>query len=46
MRIAIATDAWSPQVNGVVTTLSQTRQELTGMYMDSPSLADRFFYQN
>ena len=28
MRIAIATDAWSPQVNGVVTTLSQTREEL------------------
>ena len=29
MRIAIATDAWSPQVNGVVTTLGQTRDELT-----------------
>lgn len=28
MRIAIATDAWEPQVNGVVTTLSQTRDEL------------------
>jgi glycosyltransferase involved in cell wall biosynthesis len=28
MRIAIATDAWSPQVNGVVTTLTQTRDEL------------------
>ena len=28
MRIAIATDAWSPQVNGVVTTLLQTRDEL------------------
>jgi len=28
MRIAIATDAWSPQVNGVVTTLKQTRDEL------------------
>lgn len=28
MRIAIATDAWSPQVNGVVTTLIQTRIEL------------------
>lgn len=28
MRIAIATDAWSPQVNGVVTTLQQTRDEL------------------
>ena len=31
MRIAIATDAWSPQVNGVVTTLNQTRQELIRM---------------
>ncbi len=29
MRIAIATDAWSPQINGVVTTLKQTRDELT-----------------
>ena len=29
MRIAIATDAWLPQVNGVVTTLGQTRDALT-----------------
>ena len=28
MRIVIATDAWHPQVNGVVTTLTQTRDEL------------------
>jgi glycosyltransferase involved in cell wall biosynthesis len=28
MRIAIATDAWTPQVNGVVTTLGQTRDHL------------------
>lgn len=28
MRIAIATDAWHPQVNGVVTTLASTRAEL------------------
>ncbi|MEM8682927.1 MAG: glycosyltransferase family 1 protein [Pseudomonadota bacterium] len=28
MRIAIATDAWPPQVNGVVTTLGQTRLQL------------------
>jgi len=28
MRIAIATDAWSPQVSGVVTTLTQTRDHL------------------
>ena len=31
MRIAIATDAWTPQVNGVVTTLIQTRNELIAM---------------
>src|SRR6056297_3767385 len=28
MRIAIITDAWLPQVNGVVTTLGRTRDEL------------------
>lgn len=28
MRIALATDAWFPQVNGVVTTLARTRDEL------------------
>jgi hypothetical protein len=28
MRIAIITDAWYPQINGVVTTLASTRQEL------------------
>ncbi len=28
MKIAIVTDAWFPQINGVVTTLSKTRQEL------------------
>lgn len=28
MRIAIVTDAWQPQVNGVVTTLSRTREGL------------------
>ena len=28
MRIVIATDAWDPQVNGVVTTLKRTRDEL------------------
>jgi glycosyltransferase involved in cell wall biosynthesis len=28
MRIAIVTDAWAPQINGVVTTLSRTRAEL------------------
>ena len=28
MKIMIITDAWEPQVNGVVRTLKQTRQEL------------------
>ncbi|STR45206.1 Uncharacterised protein [Iodobacter fluviatilis] len=28
MNILIVTDAWEPQVNGVVRTLKQTRQEL------------------
>ena len=28
MKLAIVTDAWEPQVNGVVTTLSRTRAEL------------------
>ncbi|MEF8794257.1 glycosyltransferase family 4 protein [Thiohalorhabdus sp.] len=31
MRIAIVTDAWWPQINGVVTTLDQTRHELESM---------------
>jgi glycosyltransferase involved in cell wall biosynthesis len=31
MKIAIATDAWTPQVNGVVTTLLHTRAELTSL---------------
>ena len=34
MRIAIVTDAWKPQVNGVVQTLSQTRDELEAMGHD------------
>lgn len=31
MRIAIVTDAWTPQVNGVVRTLGATRRELLGL---------------
>jgi glycosyltransferase involved in cell wall biosynthesis len=31
MRIAIVTDAWEPQVNGVVRTLKATRRELEAM---------------
>lgn len=34
MRIAIASDAWSPQINGVVTTLRQTRDELVAQGHD------------
>src|SRR5215470_11392421 len=31
MRILIASDAWSPQVNGVVTTLKNTTRELEAL---------------
>ena len=31
MRILIVTDAWEPQVNGVVRTLKSTRRELEAM---------------
>ncbi len=31
MKIMIITDAWDPQVNGVVRTLKQTRAELEAM---------------
>ncbi|MDR5804526.1 MULTISPECIES: glycosyltransferase family 1 protein [unclassified Caballeronia] len=31
MKIMIVTDAWEPQVNGVVRTLTQTSRELTGL---------------
>jgi len=31
MRIAIITDAWDPQINGVVTTLCKTGESLTAM---------------
>lgn len=31
MKIMIVTDAWEPQVNGVVRTLTQTRRELEAM---------------
>jgi len=34
MRIAIVTDAWAPQVNGVVRTLMATRDELIAMGHD------------
>ena len=31
MRIMLVTDAWEPQVNGVVRTLKSTRRELEAM---------------
>jgi glycosyltransferase involved in cell wall biosynthesis len=31
MRILIVTDAWAPQINGVVRTLMRTRQEVEGL---------------
>ena len=31
ITLAIVTDAWTPQVNGVVNTLQRTRDELTGL---------------
>jgi glycosyltransferase involved in cell wall biosynthesis len=31
MRLALVTDAWAPQMNGVVRTLMRTREELTAM---------------
>lgn len=34
MRIAIVTDAWTPQVNGVVRTLTETRRELQALGHD------------
>ncbi|WP_294287950.1 glycosyltransferase family 1 protein [uncultured Sphingomonas sp.] len=34
MRIAIVTDAWAPQVNGVVRTLTAVRDQLTAMGHD------------
>ena len=33
-KILIVTDAWYPQVNGVVRTLSQTREELQALGYD------------
>ncbi len=35
MRLAIATDAWTPQVNGVVRSLKETAAALTGLGIDA-----------
>src|SRR5215468_10459132 len=34
MRILIVTDAWAPQINGVVRTLTRTREELGALGHD------------
>ena len=43
MRILIATDAWSPQVNGVVNTLRQTMAELERMGHDTCAIHPGLF---
>ncbi|MBW8842573.1 MAG: glycosyltransferase family 1 protein [Sphingomonadales bacterium] len=44
MRIAIVTDAWSPQVNGVVRTLQSVRNELTAQGHDVLIVSPDLFY--
>lgn len=44
MRIAIATDAWSPQVNGVVRTLQSVRAELERQGHDVLVVSPDLFY--
>ncbi|MGJ3648611.1 glycosyltransferase family 4 protein [Sphingomonas sp. GlSt437] len=44
MRIAIATDAWSPQVNGVVRTLQSVRAELEKMGHEVLVVSPDLFY--
>ncbi|HEX7848243.1 MAG TPA: glycosyltransferase family 1 protein [Sphingomonas sp.] len=44
MRIAIVTDAWSPQVNGVVRTLQSVRDELVRQGHDVLILSPDLFY--
>jgi len=39
MKLAIVTDAWEPQVNGVVTTLGRTRRELERLGHDVTVIA-------
>ena len=41
MKLAIVTDAWHPQVNGVVTTLSRTRDALERLGHDGDVIARR-----
>ena len=44
MRIAIVTDAWSPQVNGVVRTLQSVRNELVAQGHDVLIVSPDLFY--
>lgn len=44
MRIAIVTDAWEPQVNGVVRTLQSVRTELEKMRHDVLVISPDLFY--
>lgn len=44
MRIAIVTDAWSPQVNGVVRTLQSVREELVRQGHDVLIVSPDLFY--
>ena len=42
-RIALVTDAWAPQVNGVVTTLEHVAAELRARGLDVTVLSPREF---
>ncbi len=44
MRIAIVTDAWTPQVNGVVRTLQSVRDELVGQGHEVLIVSPDLFY--
>jgi glycosyltransferase involved in cell wall biosynthesis len=44
MRIVIVTDAWHPQVNGVVRTLTRTREELTRLGHEVHVLSPDLFH--
>ncbi len=41
MKLVIVTDAWMPQVNGVVNTLRATRRELEKLGLRVPVLSVR-----
>ncbi|MGD9341328.1 MAG: glycosyltransferase family 1 protein [Chromatiales bacterium] len=43
MRLAIVTDAWAPQTNGVVTTISSTARNLTDMGHEVALITPEYF---